>query len=319
MNRTVELLLDPKKGILAADESTPTIKKRLDSIKLESTEENRRRWRELLFTTEGLEEYISGVILYDETLRQTTSNDLPFPSFLWQKGIVSGIKVDTGAKPFGTGKVTQGLDGLNERLQEYKVLGARFAKWRAVFTVDSSARVIEANADNLAQYAYLCQRNEIVPIVEPEVLMDGKHSIERSFEATEKVLWTVFNKIFRYGVALESMILKPNMVLSGYDCENPISVTEVSDMTVACLRRTVPAAVPGIAFLSGGQPATSAINRLRVINSLWTHPWRVTFSFGRALQQEALKTWKGRPDLEFAAQLKLLEKAQASSLASQGL
>ncbi len=317
-------MLDPKKGILAADESTPTITKRFDSIKLESTEENRRRWRELLFTTEGLEEYISGVILYDETLRQTKDN-LPFPSLLWQKGIVAGIKVDTGAKSFGpaTGKVTQGLDGLNERLQEYKVLGAKFAKWRAVLDTNSSTRVIEANADNLAQYAFLCQQNGIVPIVEPEVLMDGSHSIERSSELTEKVLWTVFNKLYRYGVELESMILKPNMVLSGYASlqfgRQLASVTEVAEETVLCLRRTVPAAVPGIAFLSGGQLDTAAINHLRVINSLWTNPWRMTFSFGRALQREALKTWKGRDDLKFTAQLKVLEKAQASSLASQGL
>src|SRR5437764_3910746 len=247
------------KGILAADESSGTIKKRFDSIDVESTEETRRAYRELLLTTEGVEDYIGGVILYDETIRQKASDGTPFPRLLSSKGIVPGIKVDTGAKPLAHAEgetITEGLDGLRERLAEYRELGARFAKWRAVIAIGEKIPThtcIIANAEALARYAALCQEGDLVPIVEPEVLMDGAHTIARYFEITQQTLESVFHVLYEHRVGLEGMLLKPNMVLSGKDCPQQASVQEVAEATVRCLRRVVPAAVPGIVFLSGGQ------------------------------------------------------------------
>jgi fructose-bisphosphate aldolase class I len=312
------------KGILAADESTGTIKKRFDKIALESSFETRRAYRELLFTAPGAEKYISGVILYDETIRQQTADGKPFPQLLAARGILPGIKVDAGAKPlasFPGETVTEGLDGLRERLTEYRGLGARFAKWRAVIDVGAgipTAACLAANAEALARYAALCQEAAIVPIVEPEVLMDGDHGIERCEEVTDATLETVFDALFRHRVRLEGMVLKPNMVIAGKKCPQQARPAEVAEATVRCLRRRVPAAVPGIAFLSGGQSEAEATLHLSLMNRARGLPWELSFSYGRALQQSTLDAWKGKPANVAAAQRAFLRRAQLNGLARDG-
>jgi fructose-bisphosphate aldolase class I len=292
-------LVAPGKGILAADESSGTIEKRLKSISVPSIEENRRAYRELLFTTTGAGEFISGVILFDETIRQKTRDGRTFVKALEKQSIIPGIKVDKGAKPmanFPGEKITDGLDGLRDRLTEYRQLGARFAKWRAVITIGDgipSRTCIGANAEALARYAALCQEGDLVPIVEPEVLMDGTHTIERHFEVTEQTLRSVFDSLAEHRVILEGMLLKPNMVLSGKDCPQQASVEEVAEATVRCMKRVVPAAVPGLVFLSGGQTDLQATEHLNEMNRLDSVPWQLSFSFGRALQAPVLKAWKG--------------------------
>ena len=321
---TAAAIVAPGKGILAADESTGTIQKRLDSINVESTEANRRAYRELLLTTAGAADYIGGVILYDETLRQSTEAGTPFPQILNDQGIAPGIKVDTGAKDLAGApgeKVTEGLDGLRERLREYVELGAKFAKWRAVITIGDdipSRYCIEANAHALARYAALCQEVGLVPIVEPEVLMDGAHDIDRCFAATEAALQRVYDELATQRVQLEGTLLKPNMVVSGSDCPERAGVDQVAEMTVAVLRRRVPAAVPGIAFLSGGQSEEEATAHLNAMNSLGGQPWELSFSYGRALQQSALKAWGGDPANVSAAQSTYLHRAKMNGLARSG-
>ncbi|MCG8433270.1 MAG: fructose-bisphosphate aldolase class I [Gammaproteobacteria bacterium] len=317
-------MVAPGKGILAADESTGTIKKRFDSISTESTEENRRAYRDMLFTTPGAEEFISGVIMYDETLRQKTADGVPFAKYLSDHGVIPGIKVDTGAKPlagYPDEKVTEGLDGLRDRLKEYYDLGARFAKWRAVIAIGDnmpSGTCIGVNAHALARYAALCQEAEIVPIVEPEVLMDGNHHIDICEDVTADVLNAVFNELYLQGVELEGIVLKPNMVISGTDCPDQASSQEVAEATVRCLRQHVPAAVPGIAFLSGGQSAEVATEHLSIMNTLGPLPWELSFSYGRALQQPALKAWAGKSENVKAAQQAFYHRAKCNSAARSG-
>lgn len=317
-------MVAPGKGILAADESTGTIKKRFDKIKLESTEENRRAYRELLFTAKGAEEFISGVILYDETLRQKAADGTPFAALLSGLGIVPGIKVDMGAKPLAgcPGEtVTEGLDGLRERLAEYYKLGARFAKWRAVIDIGDgipSQVAIDANAHALARYAALCQEADIVPIVEPEVLMDGAHTIERCEAVTAATLQSVFGALFAHRVHLEGMVLKPNMVIAGKKCATQASAQQVAEATVRCLRQHVPAAVPGIAFLSGGQSEEAATAHLSLMNRLAATPWQLSFSYGRALQASTLDAWGGKPANVAAGQRAFLKRARLNGLARTG-
>ena len=312
------------RGILAADESTGTIKKRFDSIRLDSTEEHRRTYREMLFTAPAAAESVSAVIFYDETLRQKTKDGTPFPQYLTRQGIVPGIKVDTGAKPlagFAGETITEGLDGLRERLIEYRGLGARFAKWRAVIDIGAaipSSFAIEANAHALARYAALCQENDIVPIVEPEVLMDGDHSIDRCAEVTERVLERVFDQLFEHRILLEGMVLKPNMVISGKKAANRAPPQTVAEATVRVLKRHVQPAVPGIAFLSGGQSPAEATLHLSLINQLGPLPWSITFSYGRALQDEALKAWGGAGANFAAGQKEFLRRAKLTALATTG-
>jgi fructose-bisphosphate aldolase, class I len=312
------------KGILAADESTSTIKKRLDSIHLESTEEHRRTYRELLFSAPGAPESISAVIMYDETIRQKTKDGTPFPQYLARQGMIPGIKVDLGAKPlaaFPGETITEGLDGLRERLIEYRSLGARFAKWRAVIDIADgipTAFAIEANAQALARYAALCQENDIVPIVEPEVLMDGAHSIDRCAEVTERTLQNVFGQLFEHRILLEGIVLKPNMVISGKKAANRAPPQTVAAATVRVLKRHVPPAVPGIAFLSGGQSPAEATLHLSLINQLGPLPWSTTFSYGRALQDEALKAWGGTAANIAAAQNQYVRRAKLDALATIG-
>jgi fructose-bisphosphate aldolase class I len=292
-------LVAPGKGILAADESSGTIEKRLKSINVPSTEENRRAYRELLFTTKGAGEFISGVILFDETIRQKTRDGRTFVQTLEEQGIIPGIKVDKGAKAmanFAGEKITEGLDGLGERITEYRKLGARFAKWRAVITISDkipTRTCIDANAEALARYAALCQEGDLVPIVEPEVLMNGTHTIERHFEVTERTLRSVFDALAEHRVVLEGILLKPNMVLSGKECSQQASVREVAEATVRCMKRVVPAAVPGLVFLSGGQSDQQATEHLNAMNQIEGLPWQLSFSYGRALQAPVLKAWKG--------------------------
>jgi fructose-bisphosphate aldolase class I len=311
------------RGILAADESTGTIKKRFDSIKLESTEEHRRTYREMLFTAPGAAQYVSGVILYDETIRQKCKDGTPFPDYLTKNGMIPGIKVDAGAKPlagFPNETITEGLDGLRERLIEYYKLGARFAKWRAVIDIADgipSRFAIAANAHALARYAALCQEQNIVPIVEPEVLMDGAHSIERCEEVTSDVLQQTFHALAAHRVYLEGMVLKPNMVISGKKNTNRASPEQVAEATVRCLKRYVPSAVPGIAFLSGGQSTTEATLHLSLMNKL-SVPWQLTFSYGRALQDSALKTWGGLAANYAAGQREFAKRAKLNGLATHG-
>src|SRR5687767_12107684 len=312
------------KGILAADESSGTIKKRFDGIKLESTEEARRTYRELLFTAPSVADHISGVILYDETIRQKTKDGTPFPQHLAKLGIVPGIKVDMGAKPlanFPNETITEGLDGLRERLAEYHKLGARFAKWRAVIDIgkDIPTRfAIDANAHALARYAALCQEAGIVPIVEPEVLMDGDHSIERCEEVTSATLESTFAQLYSHRIHLEGMILKPNMVISGKKNTARAGRQQVAEATVRMLKRYVPSAVPGIAFLSGGQSAAEATEHLSLMNKLGSLPWELTFSYGRALQDEALKAWAGKPETFAAGQKAFIRRAKFNGLARSG-
>ncbi len=312
------------KGILAADESTGTIQKRLAGINVESTEENRRAYRELLFTTEGAGDYISGVILFDETLRQSTKDGKPFVRCLDAAGIIPGIKVDKGAKQLAVAleeRVTEGLDGLREQLNEYSDLGARFTKWRAVITIGDgipSRYCIEANAHALGQYAALSQEAGLVPIVEPEVLMDGDHDIERCREVTEATLHAVFHQLFEQRIALEGMLLKPNMVVSGKDCPTQAGVEAVAKITVKTLRRCVPAAVPGIVFLSGGQSEEEATVHLNAMNAIGSQSWELSFSYGRALQQSALQVWSGDPAKVQAAQAAYLHRARMNGAARSG-
>ncbi|MCZ6872860.1 MAG: fructose-bisphosphate aldolase class I [bacterium] len=317
-------LVQEGKGILAADESAGTIQKRLDSINVPSTEENRRAYRELLFTTPGIEAYISGIILFDETLRQPTQDGIPFPQLLEQRGISPGIKVDTGAKPlaaFPGETVTEGLDGLRQRLAEYRQLGARFTKWRAVITIGPdipSSYCIDANAHALARFAALSQEAGLVPIVEPEVLMDGDHRIERCEAVTLTTLQRVFAQLHEHQVALQGMLLKPNMVLSGKDCPQQASVEEVAETTLRCLRRVIPAAMPGIVFLSGGQSAKQATEHLNAMNAIGDHPWQISFSYGRALQGPVLEAWNGNTANASEAQQLFLKRAKFNGAARYG-
>jgi fructose-bisphosphate aldolase, class I len=312
------------KGILAADESGGTIKKRFDAIKLESTEEARRLYRELLFTTPGMQDYISGVILYDETIRQKTKEGTPFPQHLAKLGVVPGIKVDMGAKPLAGSPgetITEGLDGLRERLADYHQLGARFAKWRAVIDIGEGVPTqfaIDANAHALARYAALCQEANIVPIVEPEVLMDGAHTIERCEEVTSAVLVSVFEQLYAHRIHLEGMVLKPNMVISGKKCATRANPQQVAAATVRCLRRYAPSAVPGIAFLSGGQSSPEATEHLSLMNKMGPFPWELTFSYGRALQEEAIKAWGGKAETFAAGQKTFFRRAKLNGLARSG-
>jgi len=313
------------KGILAADESTPTCKKRFDGINVESTEENRNKYRNMLFTADGIENYISGVILFDETLRQSTmEGGIAFPDHLTKLGVLPGIKVDKGAKQLantGDEKITEGLDGLRDRLKEYYELGARFTKWRAVITIGENmptAYCMSANAHALARYAALCQEQGLVPIVEPEILMDGTHTIDESYQLTTETLYNVFYELVSQGVELEGMVLKPNMVLSGYDCSEQASVEQVAEMTVDCFLNTVPAAVPGIAFLSGGQSDELATAHLNAMNQIDNTPWNLTFSYGRALQAPALKAWSGKDENVSSAQDAFMKRAKFNSLATKG-
>jgi fructose-bisphosphate aldolase, class I len=323
--KTAKELVAPGKGILAADESDGTIKKRFDSIGVESTEENRRAYRDLLFTTEGAEEHISGVILFDETIRQSSEDGTAFPKLLEQREIIPGIKVDKGAKPLALSPeetVTEGLDGLRDRLTEYRELGARFTKWRAVITIAGSEipsdYCIWTNAHALARYAALSQEAGLVPIVEPEVLMDGDHTIERSYAVTSRTLQAVFTELYDQRVAREGMLLKPNMVLPGYDSGDQADTQTVAEMTVKCLRNTVPAAVPGIVFLSGGQSDEAATAHLSAMNAIGPHPWELSFSYGRALQAPALKAWGGETANVGQAQRAYYHRAKLNGAARSG-
>ncbi len=321
---TARALVAPGKGILAADESSGTIKKRFDSIGTESTEETRRAYRDLLFTTEGAEEYISGVILYDETIRQQAVDGTPFPELLASKGIIPGIKVDLGAKPLALAPdetITEGLDGLRERLNEYRGLGARFAKWRATYSIGPaipSEYCVWANAHALARYAALCQEAGLVPIVEPEVLQDGTHTIDASARATGRVLQAVYTELHDQRVDYRGTLLKPNMVLSGYGASDRASVEEVAERTLDVFYRHVPAAVPGIVFLSGGQSDEDATAHLNAMNAMGPHPWELSFSYGRALQAPALKAWGGKPENVQAGQRAYYHRAKMNGAARTG-
>jgi fructose-bisphosphate aldolase, class I len=317
-------LVAPGKGILAADESSGTIEKRLKSIGVASTEENRRAYRDVLFTTKGAGDFISGVILFDETIRQKTHDGRSFVDALQEQGIIPGIKVDKGAKAmanFPGEKITEGLDGLRERLAEYRQLGARFAKWRAVIAIGDNIPTrtcIDANAEALARYAALCQEGDLVPIVEPEVLMDGTHTIQRYFEVTQQTLESVFHALYEHRVSLEGILLKPNMVLSGKDCPEQASVQEVAEATLRCMKHIVPAAVPGLVFLSGGQSDVQATEHLNAMNRLDQVPWQLSFSYGRALQAPVLKAWKGEPANVADAQRAFHHRALCNSKARLG-
>jgi len=324
LRATATALVAPGKGILAADESSGTIKKRFDSIQVESTEDRRRAYRELLFTAEGAAEFISGVILYDETLRQRAADGTPLPEVLSGQGVIPGIKVDkgtTGLAGFEGEKITEGLDGLAKRLAEYRDLGARFTKWRAVITIGEhipSLTCIQANAEALGRFAACSQEAGLVPIVEPEVLMDGDHTIERCDRVTRDTLAEVFGALRRHRVRFDGMLLKPNMVLSGSDCPTQAGVEEVARATVAALVDTVPASVPGIVFLSGGQSDQAATAHLNAMNRLGGAPWQLSFSYGRALQAPALKAWKGEAANAPAAQRAFLHRARLNGAARSG-
>jgi fructose-bisphosphate aldolase class I len=323
---TARTMVADDKGLLAMDESMPTCNKRFARLGIPQTEEARRAYRELIVTTPGLGESISGVILYDETIRQKKKDGTPFLKVITDAGIIPGIKVDTGAKTLAGHhgeKVTEGLDGLRGRLAEYSQMGARFAKWRAVIAVGDgipSRGCIEANAQALARYAALCQEAGVVPVVEPEVLMDGEHTMERCREVTEQVLRMVFNQLYTQRVTLEGMILKPNMVLPGLTCPKQEDLNQVADATVMCLLRAVPAAVPGIAFLSGGQPSELASARLNAMNVRFASrlPWALAFSFARAIQQPALEIWQGHLANVSAAQQALCHRARCNRAARRG-
>ena len=313
-------MVEKGKGILAADESTPTCSKRFESISTESTASSRNYYRNLLFTSKGIEKFISGVILFDETFHQSElKTGQKFPEYLSNLGILPGIKVDQGLEDFADGeKLTKGLDGLSERLNNYYSHGARFAKWRAVINIGEnipSADCIEANANTLAKYALACQQSNLVPIVEPEVLMDGSHTIDQSFDATSKALNAVFDKLQKHNVSLQGIVLKPNMVLSGYDCSYQADIEEVAEKTINCLSANVPSEVPGIAFLSGGQSNELATLHLNEMNEYETD-WNLTFSYGRALQQPALNAWSGKKENSDLAQEEFIKRAEANSLAT---
>ncbi len=323
LNTIARAIVADNKGVLAADESTGTIKKRFDSIGVESTEETRRAYRNLLFTTPGFEEYVGGVILYDETIRQTSDDGTPFAQLLESKGVVPGIKVDTGAQDLAGHpgeKVTEGLDGLRGRFAEYHQLGARFSKWRAVITIGEGIPTdacLHVNAHALARYAALSQEAGIVPIVEPEVLMDADNTIERCHEVTSRTLDLVFAELDRQGVALEGMLLKPNMVISGKQCPTQATSEQVAAQTIDCFLRYVPAIVPGIVFLSGGQSEVEATENLNAINRLGG-PWPLSFSYGRALQASALAAWGGEAANVDAGQAAFLHRARMNALAAAG-
>ncbi|MFZ3033519.1 MAG: class I fructose-bisphosphate aldolase [Parvibaculum sp.] len=325
LEQIAKAMVAPGKGILAADESSGTIKKRFDAINVESTEENRRDYREMMFRTDAaMKNNISGVILYDETIRQKAADGTPLVDIIKAAGSIPGIKVDAGAKPmagFPGETITEGLDGLDERLAEYYKLGARFAKWRAVIDISPvipTNACIEANAEALARYAALCQKNGIVPIVEPEVLMDGDHTADRCFEVTEATLRALFNALARHNVLLEGTILKPNMVVSGKKCPTQASIQEVAEKTIKVFKRTVPAAVPGIVFLSGGQSDELATAHLDAMNKLGNLPWALSFSYGRALQAAPQKAWAGKKENVPAAQAAFAHRAKMNGLAAQG-
>ncbi|MDO6442031.1 class I fructose-bisphosphate aldolase [Marinobacter sp. 2_MG-2023] len=323
LHSTIQRLVQPGKGILAADESHPTIAKRFKAVGVESTEDLRREYRSLIFTPPGLGDFISGVILFEETLGQNSLDNVPIPKLLESQGIVPGIKVDKGKKPLVNApgdEITYGLDGLDDRLEIYKSQGARFAKWRAVYNISDtlpSRQAMEANAEMLARYAALCQSIGIVPIVEPEVLINGNHSIERSAEVNEVVIAEVFNALRRHRVQLEAMILKPSMVTPGSDCAKA-SPEEVAEATLQVFRRVVPAAVPGINFLSGGQTPEEATRNLNAMNSGGQQPWNLSFSYGRALQEPAQKAWAGKLDNANAVQHAMLERARLNGAACSG-
>ena len=324
LQATVDSLVQAGKGILAADESGATIAKRFKAIGVESTEENRRAYRSLLLATPGLGAFISGVILYEETLGQRADDGTPLPELAARQGIVPGIKVDAGKIPLSHApgdEITQGLDGLAKRLGDYQRQGARFAKWRAVYNVSDilpSRLAMQANADALARYAAICQDEGVVPIVEPEVLMDGGHTLERCAEVTEAVLHDVFDALHRHRVVFEQMLLKPSMVVAGKEYVHPAPVAEVAAQTVRVLRRTVPAAVPGIFFLSGGQTPAGATAHLDAMNRLGPQPWALSFSYGRALQEPALQAWEGQLANLRSAQDALLERARLNGAAREG-
>src|SRR6478752_6428541 len=324
LHETAKALVAEGKGILAADESTGTIKKRFDSIDVESTEDRRRAYREMLFTTLGVEDYVSGVILFDETIRQSTKDGTPFPKYLQAKGVIPGIKVDKGAKPLALADketVTEGLDGLRERLNEYKDLGARFAKWRATYSITDdlpSDYCIWTNAHALARYAALCQEAGIVPIVEPEVLQDGTHTIERSYHVTCRVLDALYTELFDQRVDIFGTLLKPNMVLSGYDASSRAGADEVAEWTLKCFYKHVPAAVPGIVFLSGVASDENANSHLNEMNKRGRHPCQLSFSYGRALQAPSLAAWGGKPENVEAGQRAYYHRAKMNSAAQTG-
>jgi fructose-bisphosphate aldolase class I len=322
---TAQAMVAAGKGIIAIDESNNTIKKRFDSVGIDCTEENRRAYREMLLSTPNLNKYISGAILYDETLRQKTRDGVPFTKLMMDNGILPGIKVDKGPQPlagFPGEVVTEGLDGLRDRLKEYAQLGARFAKWRAVITIGEdipSGTCIEANSHMLARYAALCQEVGIVPMVEPEVLMDGDHDIDVCYEVTEVTLRSLFGALYDQNVMLEGTILKASMVVSGKDCPEQASVEEVAEMTIRCLKSTVPATLPGIVFLSGGQSDEDATAHLNAMNQLGPHPWPLSFSYGRAMQSAAMKLWS--QDLVAnigSAQQTVFSRARDNGLAALG-
>ena len=324
LESTARALVAEGKGILAADESDGTIKKRFDSIGVESTEDTRRAYRDPLFTTEGVEEYISGVILFDETIRQSGLDGTPFPKLLESKGVIPGIKVDKGAKPLALAEgetITEGLDGLRDRLNEYRELGARFAKWRATYSISESLPseyCVWTNAHALARYAALCQEAGLVPIVEPEVLQDGTHTIEQSAKATGRVLQAVYTELHDQRVEFRGTLLKPNMVLSGYSASSRAGIDEVADASLDVLSKHVPAAVPGIVFLSGGQTDEDATAHLNAMNARGPHPWELSFSYGRALQAPALKAWRGDEANVQAAQEAYGHRAKMNGLARSG-
>ena len=325
LHETARALVAEGKGILAADESEGTIKKRFDSIGIESTEDTRRAYRDMLFTTPGVEDFISGVILFDETIRQRALDGTPFPELLASKGVIPGIKVDKGAKPLALAKgetVTEGLDGLRARLEEYRGLGARFAKWRATYSITDdlpSDYCIWTNAHALARYAALCQEAGIVPIVEPEVLQDGTHTIARSEFVTSRVLAALYTELYDQRVDIEGTLLKPNMVLSAYEASSRAGVDEVAEQSLHAYYKHVPAAVPGIVFLSGGQSDEDATAHLNAMNARGPHPWQLSFSYGRALQSPSLKAWGGRPEDVEAGQRAYYHRAKMNSAARTGV
>lgn len=313
---TINEIFKYNRGILAADESTPTIKKRFDSISVESTAETREKYRKMLFSTPNLGKFIGGVILFDETIKTSGVVEM-----LKEQSMVPGIKVDCGAKPFASSeneKITEGLDGLSDRLEQYKNLGARFAKWRAVLTTCSSTSCVKANTHALARYAAICQHCKVVPIVEPEIIMDDSHPLTTAFHETRAVLRMLFNELDSQNVYFNKIILKPNMVLPGYKLNQKATHKKIAEVTVNCLKDSVPASVPAIAFLSGGQPDDSAIENLKEINRIENTPWKLSFSFGRALQGDALRMWAGKDENAKSAQQALLKRAEQCYLASNG-